>query len=237
LPRPITKGGDERRDRAGTGEEWVLQPELYGSASDRMNIMRLMKTNRVALVLLSLVMCSTPIVMAAPGCSVNTKIPGAARVFARASDQSAWQEYPSMEDVPELKLNGGLAAQFVQHKKNSPAVTIVKPGLNYWTYTSYCYASDGQLAGVSFEVRTQLGWGYRMEGTAFLGGFSDNTHEFFQTKDGKPIARPEGVSEAPAGLQPTLYLTVEQLPFASLLKTAANPGRKQEAAQTTSAMN
>lgn len=142
-----------------------------------------------------------------------------------------------MQEVPELNLNGGLAAQFVQHRKDSPSVTIVKPGDHYWTYTRYCYGRDGQLGGVSFEARTELGWGYRMEGTAFLGGFSDNTHEFFRTKDGKPIARPAGVSEAPAGLQPTLYLTVEQLPFASLLKTAANPSGKQSAAMTvTSAM-
>jgi hypothetical protein len=183
-------------------------------------------------------MCSTPIAMAAPGCSVHAKMAAAGRVFARANEHSSWQEYQSMQDVPELNLNGGLAAQFVQHKKESPSVRIVKPGQNYWTFTSYCYGNDGQLAGVSFEARTELGWGYRMEGTAFLGGFSDNTHEFFRTKDGKPIARPAGVSEAPAGLQPTLYLTVEQLPFAALLKTAANPSGKQSAGLTlTSAMN
>lgn len=75
-----------------------------------------------------------------------------------------------------------------------------------------------------------------MEGTAFLGGFSDNTHEFFRIKDGKPIVRPAGVTEAPLGLKPTLYLTVEQLPFASMLK-AANPGAKQSAGMVASAMN
>ncbi len=144
-----------------------------------------------------------------------------------------------MQDVPELNLNSGLAAQFVQRKNASPSVLIVKPVGSYWTYTTYCYKGDGQLAGVSFEIRTELGWGYRMEGTAFLGSFSDNTHEFFRVKDGKPIARPAGVSEAPEGLQPTLYLTVQDLPFAALLKTAASPSEKQGATglTMTSAMN
>ncbi len=232
----ITEGGDHGPGGTGTGEEWALQPELYGSAPDRLNIMPLMKSALISFPFLALVIGFAPVVMAAPGCSPNAKVPATARTFAKTSAQSAWREYASMQDVPELNLNGGLAAQFVQRK--SPSVMIVKPGEDYWTYTNYCYGSDGRLAGVSFEVRTELGWGYRMEGTAFLGGFSDNTHEFFRTSDGKPIARPAGVSEAPASLQPTLYLTVAQLPFASLLNFAANPSAKQGATMSlTSAMN
>jgi hypothetical protein len=180
-----------------------------------------MKTKRFTLAL-SLLALGFPLAgKAAPTCSVKDKVPSSARTFAKAGDDGAWREYPSTGQVPDVGFDSGITAQFVQHKKESPSVTMVKPGEQYWTYTKYCYGEDGQLAGVSFEIRTQLGWGYRVEGTASASGFSANSHEYFRTKDGKPIARPDGVADAPAGLAPTLYMKLGDLPFASLLKTTA----------------
>jgi len=191
-----------------------------------------MKTKNLPLAVIALVIAGVPAAMASPACSVKDKAPSAARIFAKTSGPGAWREYRSLDAVPQVVLDSGLTAQFVQHKKSSPSVTVVAPGEDFWTYTRYCYRDDGQLADVSYEVRTTLGWGYRMEGTAFLGGFSANTHEFFRTKDGKPTSRPDGVADAPLGLQPTLYLKVSELPFASLLKTGAKtrPGRHAEVA-------
>jgi hypothetical protein len=178
-----------------------------------------MKTKSFPLVL-SLLALGFPVAgKAAPTCSVKDKVPSSARIFAKAGDDGAWREYPSAGQIPDVGLDSGVTAQFVQHKKESPTVTIVKPGEDYWTYTKYCYGEDGELAGVSFEIRTQLGWGYRVDGLPYVGRFSANVHEFFSTKDGKTIAKPDGVADAPAGLEPALYIKVGDLPFASLLKT------------------
>jgi hypothetical protein len=181
-----------------------------------------MKTKRLSLALCLLAFGFSHAGKAAPTCSVKDKVPSSARIFAKAGDDGAWREYPSAGQAPDVGLDSGITAEFVQHKKESPSVTMIKPGEDYWTYTKYCYGEDGVLAGVSLEIRTQLGWGYRVEGTASASGFSANSHEYFQTKDGKPISRPDGVADAPAGLAPTLYMKVSDLPFAGLLKLNAN---------------
>jgi hypothetical protein len=178
-----------------------------------------MKTKSFPLVL-SLLALGFPVAgKAAPACSVKDKVPSTARIFAKAGDDGAWREYPSAGQIPDVGLDSGVTAQFVQRKKESPSVTMVKPGEDYWTYTKYCYSEDGELAGVSFEIRTRLGWGYRVDGTTSASGFSANSHEYFETKNGKPISRPDGVADAPAGLEPPLYMNVGDLPFAALLKT------------------
>jgi hypothetical protein len=178
-----------------------------------------MKTKRFLLALLLLALGFPSAGKAAPSCSVKDKVPSSARIFAKAGDDGAWREYASAAQAPDVGLDSGMTAQFVQHKKESPSVTMVKPGEQYWSYTKYCYGEDGQLAGVSLEIRTPLGWGYRVEGSASASGFSANSHEFFSTKNEKTIERPYGVADAPAGIEPTLYMKVSDLPFASLLKT------------------
>jgi hypothetical protein len=179
-----------------------------------------MKTKRFPFALLLLALGFPSAGKAAPPCSVKDKMPSSARIFATAGDDGTWREYTSDGQAPDVGLDSGMSAQFVQHKKESPSVTMVKPGEEYWSYTKYCYGEGGLLEGVSLEIRTQLGWGYRVEGTASASGFSANSHEFFRTKDGKTIAHPDGVADAPAGIEPTLYMKVSDLPFASLLKTA-----------------
>jgi hypothetical protein len=180
-----------------------------------------MKTKAFALALFLLALGFPHAGKAAPACSVKDKVPSSARIFAKAGDDGAWREYPTPGPAPDVGLDSGMTAQFVQHKKESPSVTMVKPGEQYWSYTKYCYGDKGELAGVSLEIRTQLGWGYRVEGTASASGFSASSHEYFSTKNGKTIEKPYGVADAPAGLTPTLYMKVGDLPFAPLLKTAA----------------
>ena len=191
-----------------------------------------MKTKRIRLALAVFALGISPVVMSATTCSLKEKLPSSARIFAKADDQSSWREYTSAGHVPDLQLDSGMSAEVVQHKREIPSVTIVRPGEEYWTYTRYCFAEDGQLVGVSFEVRTQLGWGYRLEGTGSGGGFSANAHEFFRTKDGKTIEKPEGVADAPAGLEPTVYKSVSEFPFAALLKPPAKTRQGHHARMT-----
>ncbi len=186
-----------------------------------------MKSMGRVFAVLALAAGAAPSVLAAT-CSVRDKVPSTARVLAKTSDQAPWSEYRSLQDVPDLTLSGGTTALVVLKKSGS--VTIVKPGQTFWIYTRYCYGEDGALGGVGFEVRTYLGWGYRMEGSALQGGFSANSREFFRTKDGKTIRQPEGVADAPMNLQPTLYLSLDKLPFAALIKTTARAHGKHDAA-------
>jgi hypothetical protein len=189
-----------------------------------------MKSKRFPFTFAVLCLVLSPIALLASTCSVKEKVPSSARIFARVDDQSVWREFPGAAQAPDVQLDSGMSAQVVQHKKEIPSVTLVKPGEAYWTYTRYCYAENGQLAEVSFEIRTQLGWGYRVDGTASGGGFSEKSHEFFSTKDEKTIAKPEGVADAPAGLDPHLYMTVSEMPFAALLKPPAKAHGKHVAA-------
>jgi len=197
-----------------------------------------MKEKWIPLALSFVVLGFSRAAIAAPSCSVKDKVPSNARVFAKANGEAAWSEYRSLAEVPQVALDSGVTAQFVQHKKSSPSVTMVAPGEEFWLYTRYCYDEAGQLAGLSFELRTSLGWGYRTDGEVAGGTFAANSQEFFRTKDGKPIEKPVGVSNAPTGLKPAVYLKVSELPFAPLLKTSAKAHGKHATAQAlTSAGN
>jgi hypothetical protein len=195
--------------------------------------MRFMKTIRLPIALVALVLSVqtigfSPIAAAAPVCSLKVKTPANARTFAKTNNQIDWQEYQSPDAVPQLSLASGMSAQFWQHKHGSPSATIVEPGQDFQIDTRYCFDEGGQLESVSFEIRTALGWGHRVEGTVMGGVFNESSSEFFQLKDGKTTPQPDWVGGVPRSLQPKLYLSVSELPFARLLEStvAANRGLK-----------
>jgi hypothetical protein len=161
--------------------------------------------------------------MAAPACNVKVKIPAKARIFARVNGQGEWREYQTMSDVPQLDLDSGMSAQFWQPKKHSPSVYVVEPGEDFWVYTRYCFSGDGKLENVSFEIRTPLGWGHRSAGSVTGTAFQPSSSQFFSTRSGKTIAKPNGVGDIPRDVKPTLYLKVSELPFAGLLSPATKP--------------
>ncbi len=179
-----------------------------------------MKICRIALPLFALVIGMAQVATAAPACNVRAKVPAADHIFAITSDGAAWREYRSTGDVPELKLDSGMSAEVWQHRKKTRSVYIVEPGQDFWSYTRYCFDDEGQLEGVGFEVSTPLGWGIRSEGTASGNGFDPSTVEFISLKNGKVIPKPAGVGHAPFSLKPRVYLTLRDLPFASLLTPA-----------------
>jgi hypothetical protein len=190
-----------------------------------------MKTIRLrnailASVLLVLAIGFSPIAIAAQVCSLKVKAPTKARTFAKTSNQSEWQEYQSLDAIPELSLASGMSAQFWQHKHGTPSVTIVEPGQDFKIATRYCFDEGGQLESVSFEIRTALGWGHREEGTVLGGVFNESSSEFFRLKDGKATPQPDFVGGVPRSLKPRLYLSVSELPFAGLLETSMASNRR-----------
>lgn len=169
--------------------------------------------------------CLPPKMIVASTCKVRLKAPSSARAFAKADDLGDWREYRKIEEVPDLELNGGMSAQFWKDRNKTGSAIISARDQNYWSYTHYCFDSDGKLEGVGFEIRTPLGWGHRTEGSVHGGGLDSISEEFFSLKNGKTIVRPEGVGEAPAAFRPTLYLKMTELPFATLLTVSSHSKR------------
>jgi hypothetical protein len=182
------------------------------------------------LAVLALIMCWASIGMATPTCSVREKTPKTARNFAKIGDQDTWHEYKSMAELPALNVDSGMSAQFWQDRDKSVSAYTVQPGQDFTIYTRYCFDGGGDLEGVDFEVRTQLGWGRRMEGSVSGRDFNARTAEFFDLKNGKAMPKPAGVPDAPVALKPTIYIKVADLPFAPKLPVAAKPRKNKKKA-------
>jgi hypothetical protein len=180
----------------------------------------------LAVVLTVVAIGFSPIAAAAPACSLKVQMPANSRTFAKTNHQSDWQEYQNLYSVPALSPASGVSAQFWQHKRRTPLVTVVEPGQDFEIETKYCFDEAGQLKTVDFEIRTALGWGYRAQGTATDGVFNASSSQFFRLKDGKRTPQPDFVGGAPAALKPKLYLSVSELPFAGLLETTVASNRR-----------
>ena len=183
--------------------------------------------NRFALVLSAVVVCAVPIHVTAQECTLQVKAPSTARTFARTTGQSQWKEFRNIGDVPALELDHGMTAQFWEGQDSPRSVTTFEPGQDFSRSARYCFNGGGVLEGMSFEIRTELGWGFRAEGVVLKQGFAARTQEFFDLDTGRPIAKPGGVGTVPIALKPTLYLKVSELPFASLLATTTVASNRQ----------
>lgn len=166
------------------------------------------------------------IAFAAPACSLKARMPAGARTFAKVNHQSDWQEYQSLDAVPELSIAGGMSAQVWRPKYRKQSVTLVEQGQDFEIETKYCFDEGGELESVSFEIRTTLGWGHRVDGTVRGGVFKESSSEFFRLKDGKTIPQPDWVGGVPQALEPRLYSSVSKLPFARLMETTEASNRK-----------
>jgi hypothetical protein len=190
-----------------------------------------MRKVRLPVALAALVLCLVTIgfsamAFAAPACSLKVRMPASARTFAKINNQSDWQEYQSPDAVPELSFASGMSAQFWHPKHGTQSVTLVEPGQDFEIETRYCFDQGGDLESVSFEIRTALGWGHRVNGTVMGGVFNQNSSEFFRLKDGKTTPQPDLVGGVPRALEPKLYSSVSTLPFAGLLETSVASNRR-----------
>ncbi len=160
--------------------------------------MQLMRKFRltVGLVLCLVTIGFSTMAFAAPACSLKVRMTAGARTFAKISNQSDWQEYQSLDAVPELSIASGVSAQVWHPKYGKQSVTLVEPGQDFEIETKYCFDEGGELESVSFELRTALGWGHRVEvvpRTVRGGAFKEVSSEFFRLEDGKTISQPDWV--------------------------------------------
>jgi len=138
-----------------------------------------------------------------------------ARVFADSSGKG-WREYKA-KAVPELELNLGSAAQVWPGTNGSLLVHVQEPGEDFAVYTDYCFDKAGKLTQLRYELRTAWGWGYRQEGPLAGSNLKSETSEFFDTKTGQHIERPEQAGDVPDALKPRIYQKKSELPFFKLL--------------------
>ena len=141
----------------------------------------------------------------------------AQRIFADPDGEHGWSEYRSVKDVPELHLGFGQLARFWAGPDGKALIRLEEPGEDFNAYTDYCFSKTGHLLSLRFELRTAWGWGFREEGPIVNGTLRPRTSEFFNTKDGLPVTRPEQADDVPDALRPHLYARTSRLPFAKLL--------------------
>jgi hypothetical protein len=149
-------------------------------------------------------------------CEVEQDRP-AQRIFADPDGKHGWSEYRSVKDVPELQLGFGQLARFWAGPDGKALIRLEEPGEDFNAYTDYCFGKTGHLLSLRFELQTAWGWGFREEGPIVNGTLRSRTSEFFNTKDGLLVTRPEQADDVPDALRPHLYARKSRLPFAQLL--------------------
>ncbi len=168
-------------------------------------------------VILCFVIARTAFALPPTWCGANEAVP-AQRVFAQIHGTAPWREYKSITAVPELELDDGTTAQVWAGTEHTQVVRLVEPGQDFWTYTEYCFDSEGTITRIRFEVRTAWGWGYRTELPVVNRVPAKSKQTFFDTKTGQPISRPNDADNIRDTLRPTIVQTTKDLPFASLLR-------------------
>jgi hypothetical protein len=149
-------------------------------------------------------------------CGVDQDEP-AQRIFADPDGKHGWREFQQITDVPELELGFGESARLWAGGDGNLLIRAEEPGEDFAAYTDYCFNKAGQLVQIRFELRTAWGWGYRQEGPIAKGSIVAQTSEFFSTKTGESITKPDQAADVADALRPHLYLLKSQLPFSKLL--------------------
>ena len=149
-------------------------------------------------------------------CGVDQDEP-AQRIFADPDGEHGWREFQHLTDVPELELGFGESARLWAGGDGNLLIRAEEPGEDFAAYTDYCFNKAGQLVQIRFELRTAWGWGYRQEGPIAKGSIVAQTSEFFSTKTGESITKPDQAADVADALRPHLYLLKSQLPFSKLL--------------------
>lgn len=144
------------------------------------------------------------------------------RVFAKVDDQQSWKEYGRIDDIPELSLGSGISAKTWQSRDHALLIRTQEPGEDFNAYTEYCFDQEGRLMHLAYELRTAWGWGYRMRGPVIDGAIHADSRVFFSTENERPIPKPDSANDIRDALKPSLYLTVERLPFSKLLSSKSS---------------
>jgi hypothetical protein len=157
-------------------------------------------------------------------CGVSPEL-AADRIFADPDGKLGWREYHAVNEVPTLGLDVGILARLWMGQKGTTLILLEEPGEDFYSYTHYCFDSNGALVSLRFELRTAWGWSFRIDGRIENGKLRPKTSEFFNTKTDLPVARPEQADDVAGALKPHLYLRKSSLPFAKLLSEPTSPIR------------
>jgi len=112
-----------------------------------------------------------------------------------------------------LQNDGGESALLWKPGDRKTLVKIEEPGEDFNSYSTYCFSKNGVLIAIDFELRTAWGWGYRMAGPIVAGALVSKVSEFFDTRTGQVVPRPQEADAIAEALKPRLYLNRSKLPF------------------------
>jgi hypothetical protein len=136
------------------------------------------------------------------------------RIFANSGLKS-WKEYATVEAVPPLSRDDD--EQMFVVSLNSSAlkhVFLVEYNEDASISQTYCYDKAGTLRTLSYEIRTEWGWGYSEERTlGTTGGILRKSTRFFDTESNQTIPRPRQANDVPDFLKATVYSSFNSLPF------------------------
>ena len=149
-------------------------------------------------------------------CGIMSKEP-AQMVFAKVDDQQPWKKYKRVEDIAELSLGFGISAEAWTGRNHALLIRTVEPGEDFTAYTEYCFDPGGHLVHLAYELRTAWGWGFRTGCPVMGGSIHTDSKEFFSTENEKPTPKPEAANDVRDALKPSMYLTLDRLPFSKLL--------------------
>jgi hypothetical protein len=142
---------------------------------------------------------------------------GPERIFANAGLKS-WQEYATVEAVPPLSRDNH-EQMFVVSLNSSGLkhVYLVEYNEDASISHTYCYDKVGMLRTLSYEIRTDWGWGYSEERVLdSTGGILRRNKRFFDTESNETIARPRQADDVPDFLKPEIYSSFNTLPFIAI---------------------
>jgi hypothetical protein len=139
------------------------------------------------------------------------------RIFANAGLKS-WQEYATVEAVPPLSRDDHEQMFVVSlNSSGQKHVYLVEYNEDASISHTYCYDKAGTLRTLSYEIRTDWGWGYSEERVlGSTGGILRRNKRFFDTESNETIPRPRQADDVPDFLKPEVYSSFNTLPFIAI---------------------
>ena len=151
-------------------------------------------------------------------CGVDLTSPPSG-MFAHGDAQHSWKKFVKNADLPTLELGEGQFAKIWRNSQGNLVVSLDEPAEDFGRFTTYCFDHANRLIAVQFELRSAWGWAYEEASTIRNGKCLISSSEYFSTKTDKPLAKkPDSADDIKDALKPDLYLSIDRLPFYSLLR-------------------
>ncbi len=136
-------------------------------------------------------------------------------LFAKEQGKD-WRQFQKVKEIPDFEKSSGEMAQVWRGGQGSFVQTAAFSS-GFARYHEYCFAGDGKLTRLNYEVRSPYGWGYARTNEVKDGELVPLTHRFFGLKSNRTIRRPSEAEDSQWALYPKVYKRFNKLPFAKMI--------------------